>query len=81
MANADEELSALSTINTADKAVIDKRYSDLFTAWDEGIAIDSFASIQLTDYKANHLTYTANCTKKQLAIFLRFFMIKVGMRI
>ena len=73
VANADEELSALSTINTADKAVIDKRYSDLFTAWDEGIAIDSFASIQLTDYKANHLTYTANCTKKQLAIFSEIF--------
>ena len=29
VANADEELSALSTINTAEKAVIDTRYSDL----------------------------------------------------
>ena len=72
VANADEELSALSTINTADKAVIDKR-PDLFTAWDEVAAIDSFASIQLTDYKANHLTYTVNCTKKQLAIFSEIF--------
>ena len=69
MANADEELSALSTINTADKAVIDKRYSDLFTAWDEGIAIDSFASIQLTDYKANHLTYTVKLYEKTISYF------------
>ena len=78
VANADEELAALSTINTADKAVVDTRYADLIP-WD--FTMDSFASIQLTDYKANHLIYTANCTKKQLAIFSEIFMIKVGMRI
>ncbi len=73
VANADEELSALSTINTAEKAVIDIRYSDLVPVCDEGIAIDSFARIQLTDYKANHLTYTATCMKEQLAIFSEIF--------
>ena len=73
MARADEQLSSLSTINTAEKAVIDTRYSDLVPVWEEGIAIDSFARIQLTDYKANHLTYTATCLKEQLAIFSEIF--------
>ena len=73
VASADEELSSLSTINTAEKAVIDTRYSDLVPVWEEGIAIDSFARIQLTDYKANHLTYTATCLKEQLAIFSEIF--------
>ena len=63
MANADEELAALSTINTAEQAVVDTRYSDLIPDF----TMDSFASIQLTDYKANHLTYTANCTQETIS--------------
>ena len=77
MANADEELAALSTINTAEQAVVDTRYADLIPDF----TMDSFASIQLTDYKANHLIYTANCTQDQLAVFSEIFMIKVGMHI
>ena len=34
---------------------------------------DSTASIQLTDYKANQLSYTANCSKNQLAVFSEIF--------
>lgn len=67
--NADEELAALSTINTAEKAVVDTRYADLIPDF----VMDSFASIQLTDYKANHLTYAANCAQEQLAIFSEIF--------
>jgi len=69
VANADEELAALSTINTAEKAVIDTRYADLIPDF----TLDSSASIQLTDYKANHLTYSANCAQEQLAIFSEIF--------
>ncbi len=69
VANADEELAALSTINTAEKAVIDTRYADLIPDF----TLDSSASIQLTDYKANHLIYTVNCTQEQLAIFSEIF--------
>lgn len=69
VANADEELAALSTINTAEQAVVDTRYADLIPDF----TMDSLASIQLTDYKANHLIYTANCTQDQLAVFSEIF--------
>jgi len=67
--SADEELAALSNINTQNKAVINTRYSDMISQFD----MDSLASIILTDYKANHLTYTANCSQEQLAIFSEIF--------
>ena len=67
--SADEELAALSNINTQNKAVINTRYSDMISQFD----MDSLASIILTDYKANHLTYTANCSREQLAIFSEIF--------
>lgn len=68
-ANADEELAALSTVNTAEQALVDQRYSDLIPSF----VFDSTASIQLTDYKANQLSYTANCSKNQLAVFSEIF--------
>ena len=67
--SADEELAALSNINTQNKAVINTCYSDMISQFD----MDSLASIILTDYKANHLTYTANCSQEQLAIFSEIF--------
>ena len=67
--SADEELAALSNINTKNKAVINTHYSKMISQFD----MDSLASIILTDYKANHLTYTANCSREQLAIFSEIF--------
>ena len=67
--SADEELAALSNINTQNKAVVNTCYSDMISQFD----MDSLASIILTDYKANHLTYTANCSQEQLAIFSEIF--------
>lgn len=69
VANADEELAALSAINTAEKAVVDIRYEDMITNFN----FDSLASIQLTNYKANHLTYTTNCNQEQFAVFSEIF--------
>ena len=67
--SADEGLAALSNINTQNKAVINTHYSKMISQFD----MDSLASIILTDYKANHLTYTANCSQEQLAIFSEIF--------
>ena len=67
--SADEELAALSNVNTQNKAVINTYYSKMISQFD----MDSLASIILTDYKANHLTYTANCSQEQLAIFSEIF--------
>ncbi len=69
VANADEELAALSAVNTGEQALVDQRYSDLIPSF----VFDSTASIQLTDYKANQLSYTANCSKNQLAVFSEIF--------
>ena len=69
VANADEELAALFAINTAEKAVVDIRYEDMITNFN----FDSLASIQLTNYKANHLTYTTNCNQEQFAVFSEIF--------
>ena len=69
VANADEELAALSAVNTAEQALVDQRYSDLIPSF----VFDSTASIQLTEYKANQLSYTANCSKTQLAVFSEIF--------
>lgn len=69
VANADEELAALSNVNTAEQALVDQRYSDLIPSF----VFDSTANIQLTDYKANQINYTANCSKTQLAVFSEIF--------
>ena len=69
VANADEELAALSTVNTSEQALVDQRYSDLIPSF----VFDSTASIQLTEYIANQLSYTANCSKTQLAVFSEIF--------
>ena len=69
VANADEELAALSAINTAEPAVVDIRYEDMIPNFN----FDSLASIQLSNYKANHLTYTTNCNQEQFAMFSEIF--------
>lgn len=69
VANADEELAALSSVNTAEIAVVDNRYAEMLPSF----TMDSTAQIQLTNYKANQLTYTANCSQEQLAVFSEIF--------
>ncbi|MGB1307111.1 MAG: hypothetical protein ACPG5G_06055, partial [Flavobacteriales bacterium] len=51
--NSDEEIQKLGQINTANQVVVDQRYDVPPT-----IEYDSTATIQLTNYKANHLSYT-----------------------
>ncbi|NQT76318.1 MAG: YfhO family protein, partial [Bacteroidetes bacterium] len=65
--NADEEIIAVGDIDPIVTAVIDERFRDelgeiIFQA-------DTSASIALSDYKPNHLTYTSNTSSDQLAIF------------
>ncbi|WP_196890147.1 YfhO family protein [Aureivirga sp. CE67] len=65
--NANEEILALSNFDSKTTAIVDERFKkDL-----EGIQImkDSTATISLTNYKANELTYESNTTKPQVAIF------------
>jgi hypothetical protein len=69
--NADEELKEVGEINPATTAVVDERYKSNL----EGFVpkSDAKASIKLTDYKANALTYESETTEEQLAVFSEIY--------
>jgi hypothetical protein len=65
--NADAEIADLDGMNPLETAVVDKRFaSDL-----EGFTPqpDSTASVVLTNYRPNRLTYKTNASSEQLAVF------------
>ncbi len=65
--NADEELAALNGFHPADTAVIDDNYNSYMAGFNPNG--DTTGSIQLTEYKPNHLTYKSNTTSEQFAVF------------
>lgn len=71
---ADEEISALDSLNTKETAVIResdfKMFSDNFKMNEE---IDSTAQIQLTKYDVTTLVYKTNSTKEQFAVFSEIY--------
>lgn len=71
VANADEEIAALNTINPLHTAVVDKRFAaDL-----EGFTPqpDSTATITLDSYRPNKLVYTSKTSSEQLAVFSEIY--------
>ncbi|MBL6663613.1 MAG: YfhO family protein [Flavobacteriales bacterium] len=66
--NSDVEIQKLGQINTANQVVVDQRYEVPST-----IDYDSTATIQLTNYKANHLSYTSSATTNQFAVFSEIY--------
>ena len=66
--NSDEEIQKLGQINTANEVVVDQRYDV-----PPNLDYDSTATIQLTNYKANHLSYTSSASKKQFAVFSEIY--------
>lgn len=69
--NADEELKALDAFNPRQTAFVDKRFADEL----KGVPAqpDTSATIRLTDYKPNQLTYESNSTTAQTAIFSEIY--------
>ena len=69
--NADEELKLVGQINPATTAVVDNRYESQI----EGFApkTDPTATIKLTEYKTNVLSYQSNSTTEQLAVFSEIY--------
>lgn len=68
--NADQELSAIGKINLHNEAVADKK----FAAELECAANDSVkGSVQITDYKPNHLTYDVETDKKSTLVFSEIY--------
>ncbi len=64
--NADDEMSILNTLNTKDSAVIDSRYQNILT---NKPVFDATASIKLTEYSNDKLTYQSNANSNQFAVF------------
>jgi hypothetical protein len=69
--NADEEINALTDFIPAETAVYDKRFESQVKG--HIISKDTLASIALTDYKPNHLTYKSETSREQLAVFSEIY--------
>ncbi|NNC69612.1 MAG: hypothetical protein HKN90_02200 [Flavobacteriaceae bacterium] len=65
--SADIEMKALDSLKTKEKAVIASEFKDFLPK--TTFAKDSAASINLTNYKPNELTYVAKVSVDQLAVF------------
>lgn len=69
--NADEEITALDTLNPLKEAVVDKRFQQEL----EGFVpqVDSTATIVLAEYRPNRLVYKSEAEKEQLAVFSEIY--------
>jgi hypothetical protein len=67
VANADEEIKAVSDIDPARQAVVDNRFSNLLEGFKP--EKDSSAGIKLVEYRPNYLKYSSTSQKEQLAVF------------
>lgn len=67
--NANEELDAIAAIDPAVTAVVDKR----FMREAESLHADSSSVVELTDWRANRLTYKASTSSDALAVFSEIY--------
>ncbi len=71
VANANEEIVALDSLNTKTEAVINRKFTT--SNFTSNYSVDSLATIALTSYKANGLIYESNSVKPQFAVFSEIF--------
>jgi hypothetical protein len=69
--NADAEIDTLAKINTKTTAVVDERFADLLKDFQP--QYDSTATIKLTSYAPNKLTYDFSSSSDQLTVFSEIF--------
>jgi uncharacterized membrane protein YfhO len=72
VANADQEMQAISSFAPKDEAIVDQRYKK---AIDEKLQIggDPNATIKLTKYTPDDLTYQTGSTTAQIAVFSEIY--------
>ena len=70
-ANADAEMAALDSLKPKDEAVLDKKFEEKL----KGLTLqsDSAATIRLTTYKPDELTYESNSKSEGLAVFSEIY--------
>jgi hypothetical protein len=71
VANADEEMKSLDSINPAAVVYVDKRFENQLKGYT--VSFDSSASIKLTDYHPNRLKYKSTASSEQLAVFSEIY--------
>ncbi|MFT4223154.1 YfhO family protein [Dysgonomonas sp.] len=69
--NADEEILALNEIDPSKTVVVDKRFEGELSGLN--IVADSTATITLTEYKPNKLTYKSKAGSEQLAVLSEMY--------
>lgn len=69
--SADDEIQSLKTLRPQETAVINKNYENLLS--DFKIAPDSTATIEMTEYKPNRVTYKSKTASEQLAVFSEIY--------
>jgi hypothetical protein len=71
VANADEEIDALTELKTKTTTIIDKRFEDQFANFN--VEYDSTASIKLTSYAPNKIVYQTTAQTNQVAVFSEIY--------
>jgi hypothetical protein len=72
VADADAEITALQRLNPRDTALIDKRFAAQLAGLPAGLD-PAGATIQLTAYEPDHLTYQSSSLREQLAVFSEIY--------
>ncbi len=65
--NAEEEMNAIDSFNPKEVAIIGEEYKSLINL--DKLGTSENASIELVDYRPDHLTYTYSAPKDVLAVF------------
>jgi hypothetical protein len=69
--NGDQEMQAISSFAPKDEAIVDKQYKHLFEGTQ--LATDPGATITLTHYNPDHMTYQSGSTTAQIAVFSEIY--------
>lgn len=69
--NADEEIKAIQNFNPRQIAFIDARFEEFLK--NKQLKQDTTATIKLTEYKPNHLTYESDSKTEQVAVFSEIY--------
>ncbi|MBL4677229.1 MAG: YfhO family protein [Mucilaginibacter sp.] len=69
--NADEEMQAISSFDPQNEAMVDESYKKTVEA--KTLGYDANASIKLTSYTPEHLTYQTGSTANQVAVFSEIY--------
>jgi len=70
--NADQEMQAISSFGATDEVIVDKQYKSIIDAAGT-LGIDPNATITLTSYEPEHLTYQTGSTTTQVAVFSEIY--------